>query len=171
MKPLEPRPDAKVPNYDFAATVPFKDNLTRDTVKGSQFQKPLMEFSGACAGCGETPYVKVMTQLFGERMIIANATGCSSIWGASAPTVPYCVNKDGHGPAWGNSLFEDAGRVRLRHRGPYRLAGPCEGSRRLPKIRRPAQGLAARIQEQPAAGPNKQYGQAVYQEILLGILR
>ncbi len=82
--------------------------LKRDSVKGSQFVKPLMEFSGACAGCGETPYVKVLTQLFGERMIIANATGCSSIWGASAPSTPYSVNKDGHGPAWGNSLFEDA---------------------------------------------------------------
>jgi pyruvate-ferredoxin/flavodoxin oxidoreductase len=67
-----------------------------------------MEFSGACAGCGETPYVKVITQLFGERMVIANATGCSSIWGASAPTAPYCVTPEGHGPAWGNSLFEDA---------------------------------------------------------------
>ncbi len=67
-----------------------------------------MEFSGACSGCGETPYVKVLTQLFGERMIIANATGCSSIWGASAPSTPYCTNSDGHGPAWGNSLFEDA---------------------------------------------------------------
>ena len=66
------------------------------------------EFSGACAGCGETPYVKVLTQLFGERMIVANATGCSSIWGASSPTTPYCTNKDGFGPAWGNSLFEDA---------------------------------------------------------------
>jgi pyruvate-ferredoxin/flavodoxin oxidoreductase len=109
MKPLETQTEREVPNYDFAATVPFKDKLTRrDTVKGSQFQKPLMEFSGACAGCGETPYVKVMTQLFGERMIIANATGCSSIWGASAPTTPYTVNADGHGPTWGNSLFEDA---------------------------------------------------------------
>ncbi len=82
--------------------------MRRDTVKGSQLQKPLMEFSGACAGCGETPYVKVLTQLFGERMIIDNATGCSSIWGASAPTTPYTVNAEGHGPAWGNSLFEDA---------------------------------------------------------------
>jgi len=109
MKPLESQTGREVPNYDFAATIPFKDNLTRrDTVKGSQFQKPLMEFSGACAGCGETPYVKVMTQLFGERMIIANATGCSSIWGASAPTTPYAVNADGHGPTWGSSLFEDA---------------------------------------------------------------
>ena len=79
-----------------------------NTVKGSQFRQPLMEFSGACAGCGETPYVKLITQLFGDRMIIANATGCTSIWGASAPTTPYCQNTHGQGPAWGNSLFEDA---------------------------------------------------------------
>ena len=79
----------------------------RASVRGSQFQQPLMEFSGACEGCGETPYVKLLTQLFGERMIIANATGCSSIWGGSAPANPYTVNQDGRGPAWANSLFED----------------------------------------------------------------
>lgn len=78
-----------------------------DTVKGSQFKQPLLEFSGACAGCGETPYARVITQLFGDRMIIANATGCSSIWGGTFPTIPYAQNKDGHGPAWANSLFED----------------------------------------------------------------
>ena len=83
--------------------VPFKD----DTVKGSQFKTPLMEFSGACPGCGESPYAKLITQLFGDRMFIANATGCSSIWGASAPSTPYTVNKEGKGPAWANSLFED----------------------------------------------------------------
>ena len=77
------------------------------TVKGSQFKQPLLEFSGACAGCGETPYAKLITQLFGDRMYIANATGCSSIWGGSAPSTPYTVNKDGKGPAWANSLFED----------------------------------------------------------------
>ena len=76
-------------------------------VKKSQFTPSLFEFSGACAGCGETPYVKVVTQLFGDRMIIANATGCSSIYGGSSPTCPYTVNKQGHGPAWANSLFED----------------------------------------------------------------
>jgi pyruvate-ferredoxin/flavodoxin oxidoreductase len=109
MKFLATQTPAQVPNYDFAATIPHKDTImSRSSVKGSQFQKSLMEFSGACAGCGETPYVKVMTQLFGERMVVANATGCSSIWGASAPSTPYAVNKDGHGPAWGNSLFEDA---------------------------------------------------------------
>jgi pyruvate-ferredoxin/flavodoxin oxidoreductase len=89
--------------------VPFKtDILKRETVKGSQLYQPLLEFSGACAGCGETPYVKVLTQLFGERMTIANATGCSSIWGGSAPSTPYCTNADGEGPAWASSLFEDA---------------------------------------------------------------
>ena len=83
--------------------VPFKE----DTVKGSQFRQPLLEFSGACPGCGESPYAKLITQLFGDRMYIANATGCTSIWGHSAPSTPYTVNKEGHGPAWSNSLFED----------------------------------------------------------------
>ena len=83
--------------------VPFKEN----TVKGSQLKTPLMEFSGACPGCGESPYAKLVTQLFGDRMFIANATGCSSIWGASAPSTPYTVNKEGKGQAWANSLFED----------------------------------------------------------------
>ncbi len=77
------------------------------TVKGSQFKQPLLEFSGACAGCGETPYAKLITQLFGDRMYIANATGCSSIWGNSSPSTPYTVNAKGQGPAWSNSLFED----------------------------------------------------------------
>ena len=81
--------------------------LPRFTVKGSQMYQPLLQFSGACGGCGETPYVKLLTQLFGERMVIANATGCSSIWGADFPSNAYCVNADGHGPAWANSLFED----------------------------------------------------------------
>lgn len=98
-----------------AANALFFDALPNDvlgsnsetTIKGSQFKQPLMEFSGACAGCGETPYVKLITQLFGDRMMVANATGCSSIWGATFPTIPYCKNKDGHGPTWANSLFED----------------------------------------------------------------
>ncbi len=88
--------------------VTVKDTLLpRTSIIGSQLQQPLMEFSGACAGCGETPYVKLLTQLFGDRMIVANATGCSSIWGASYPSNPYCTNSRGQGPAWGNSLFED----------------------------------------------------------------
>ena len=110
MKPLDTQLATQKENLAFAdANITLKDELmARDTVKGSQLQQPLHEFSGACAGCGETPYVKVLTQMFGERMIVANATGCSSIWGASSPTTPYCTNKDGFGPAWGNSLFEDA---------------------------------------------------------------
>ncbi len=83
------------------------DVIAPTTIKGSQFKQPLLEFSGACAGCGETPYVKLLTQLFGNRMLIANATGCSSIWGGTFPSIPYCKNKDGYGPAWANSLFED----------------------------------------------------------------
>lgn len=95
-------------NWDYAMTVSVKDNLWNlYSVKGSQFAQPLLEFSGACGGCTETPYAKLITQLFGERMMIANATGCSSIWGGSAPSMPYCTNKEGKGPAWANSLFED----------------------------------------------------------------
>ena len=95
-------------NWEFAEKVrQVESGLNKFSVKGSQFEQPLFEFSGACAGCGETPYVKLITQLFGDRMVIANATGCSSIYGGSAPTCPYTTNKDGHGPAWANSLFED----------------------------------------------------------------
>ena len=108
MRPIETQTEAQVSNHEYALTIPVRDDLVkRASVKGSQFQQPLLEFSGACAGCGETPYAKLLTQLFGERMVIGNATGCSSIWGGSAPAVPYCVNRDGFGPTWGNSLFED----------------------------------------------------------------
>ena len=108
MKPLETQTRVQEVNREFFETLPNRSELVKaTTVKGSQFLTPLMEFSGACAGCGETPYVKLLTQLFGDRMVIANATGCSSIWGASAPSVPYCQNENGYGPAWGNSLFED----------------------------------------------------------------
>ena len=97
--------------YDFGQTATIKqdviDKFKETTVKGSQFKQPLLEFSGACAGCGETPYAKLITQLFGDRMYIANATGCSSIWGNSSPSTPYTVNAKGQGPAWDNSLFED----------------------------------------------------------------
>ena len=95
-------------HWEYALSLKKKDvELNKKTVKGSQFLQPLFEFSGACAGCGETPYVKLVTQLFGDRMIVANATGCSSIYGGSAPTCPYTVNEKGQGPAWANSLFED----------------------------------------------------------------
>ena len=97
--------------FDYGVTLPVKEDVIakfkENTVKGSQFKQPLLEFSGACAGCGETPYAKLITQLFGDRMYIANATGCSSIWGNSSPSTPYTVNAKGQGPAWSNSLFED----------------------------------------------------------------
>ena len=111
MKPLEEERQAgENENVDFFLTLP-EDVLSKAvklmSVKGSQFKQPLLEFSGACAGCGETPYVKLITQFYGDRMIVANATGCSSIWGAYFPSIPYTTNKNGHGPAWANSLFED----------------------------------------------------------------
>ena len=107
MKPLDSQ-EAQIKNWDFASKIPVKEDvMPADTVKGSQFKKPLFEFSGACAGCGETPYAKLVTQLFGDRMLVANATGCSSIWGGSAPSTPYTTNVKGKGPAWANSLFED----------------------------------------------------------------
>ena len=94
--------------WNYAVNLPVKENpMKKETVKGSQFEQPLFEFSGACAGCGETPYAKLLTQLFGDRMMIANATGCSSIWGASMPASPYTTNQQGQGPSWANSLFED----------------------------------------------------------------
>ena len=110
MMPFEPVAKKEEANWDYSRTVAQKDVSAKfkpETIKGSQFRQPLFEFSGACAGCGETPYVKLVTQLFGDRMIVANATGCSSIYGGSAPTCPYTKNAEGHGPAWANSLFED----------------------------------------------------------------
>nr|WP_318381731.1 pyruvate:ferredoxin (flavodoxin) oxidoreductase [uncultured Enterobacter sp.] len=107
MQPLESQL-AMSTVWDHALGLAEKDNpFKKTTVKGSQFETPLLEFSGACAGCGETPYARLITQLFGDRMMIANATGCSSIWGASAPSIPWTTNHKGHGPAWANSLFED----------------------------------------------------------------
>ncbi|MBN2123668.1 MAG: pyruvate:ferredoxin (flavodoxin) oxidoreductase [Deltaproteobacteria bacterium] len=108
MKPLNTQTDAQIPNHIFTLELPdLGDVMPVSSVKGSQFRQPLFEFSGACPGCGETPYIKLITQLFGDRMMIANATGCSSIYGGSAPSSPYTVNEQGHGPAWANSLFED----------------------------------------------------------------
>ncbi|MCI8645319.1 MAG: pyruvate:ferredoxin (flavodoxin) oxidoreductase [Firmicutes bacterium] len=105
----EERMEEEQANYDhlFNNTGQKELSVKEDTIQASQFRQPLLEFSGACPGCGETPYAKLVTQLFGDRMFIANATGCSSIWGCSAPSTPYTVNKDGRGPAWSNSLFED----------------------------------------------------------------
>ena len=108
MKPLEEMTEKEANNWNYAVKVPTKEGLWNlYSVKGSQFAQPLLEFSGACAGCSETPYAKLLTQLFGDRLVITNATGCSSIWGAPASSIPYCTNAKGQGPAWANSLFED----------------------------------------------------------------
>jgi len=109
MKPQPPLREQERENFRFFLSLPEIDRrmIKADTVKGSQFFEPLFEFSGACSGCGETPYVKLVTQLFGDRLLIANATGCSSIYGGNLPTTPYAKNRDGRGPAWSNSLFED----------------------------------------------------------------
>ncbi len=109
MTPLLGVKEAEVPNYDFFLNLPELDRTALERIdnKGSQFLLPLFEYSGACAGCGETPYVKLVSQLFGDRMLVANATGCSSIYGGNLPTTPYCTDANGRGPAWSNSLFED----------------------------------------------------------------
>lgn len=108
MKPQESQHAQIAPwNYAVEEVKDKKNPMKKETVKGSQFERPLLEFSGACAGCGETPYARLVTQLYGDRMMIANATGCSSIWAAGGSAIAYTVNQQGHGPAWANSLFED----------------------------------------------------------------
>lgn len=107
MQPIASQYD-QIENWEYAAEKSKESlGIPADNVKNSQFRTPYLEFSGACAGCGETPYAKVITQLYGDSMMIANATGCSSIWGASYPSSPYTTDSRGRGPAWGNSLFED----------------------------------------------------------------
>jgi pyruvate-ferredoxin/flavodoxin oxidoreductase len=109
MEPIEPHLERERANFEFFLDIPTPDAklLGIDTIKGSQVQQPLFEFSGACAGCGETPYLKLLTQMFGDRVLVANATGCSSIYGGNLPTTPWSSNAEGKGPAWANSLFED----------------------------------------------------------------
>lgn len=118
MDKIEPHLENEKENWDFFLTIPEYDrsNVRMNTIKGSQFLQPLFEFSGACAGCGETPYIKLITQLYGDRMVIANATGCSSIYGGNLPTTPYTTNEHGLGPAWSNSLFEDTAEFGLGFR-------------------------------------------------------
>ncbi len=118
MAPQLPLKEAEKKNWDYFLNIPEFDRsmIKQDTVKGSQFLQPLFEFSGACAGCGETPYIKLVTQLYGDRMVIANATGCSSIYGGNLPTTPYTSNEEGRGPAWSNSLFEDNAEFGLGYR-------------------------------------------------------
>ena len=141
-------------NVTFFENLPdnILDGTTIAQFKGSQFRKPLFEFSGACAGCGETPYVKLASQLFGERMIIANATGCSSIYSGTFPTTPYCVGKDGRGPAWANSLFEDNAEYGLG----MRLA--VDTNRKL---------LRAAVDRLLAAGPDKKLDAALKKSLEL----
>ena len=109
MEPQPPLREAESANWKFFLDLPEfdRDRLSHGQVKDVQLLEPLFEFSGACSGCGETPYIKLLTQLFGDRLLIANATGCSSIYGGNLPTTPYTVNPQGRGPAWSNSLFED----------------------------------------------------------------
>ena len=137
MEPALAHRDLERRRWEYFETIPplDRDLLAHDSVKGSQVLEPLFEFSGACAGCGETPYIKLVTQLFGDRMIVANATGCSSIYGANLPTTPWTTNGDGRGPAWNNSLFEDNAefglgmRLGARHAG---RVGACPGRSRWP---------------------------------------
>ncbi len=145
MAPQAPLREQEVENWEYFLSIPDPDPslFNRFTVKGSQFLRPLFEFSGACAGCGETPYIKLVTQLFGDRAIIANATGCSSIYGGNLPTTPYTTRPDGRGPAWSNSLFEDNAEFGLGMRltvdkltqFAYELLGQVAGV--LPKDSRP----------------------------------
>jgi pyruvate-ferredoxin/flavodoxin oxidoreductase len=173
MKPLESQQVVQTANLAFAeAYVTVKnDVMDRGSLKGSQFQQPLLEFSGACAGCGETPYVKLLTQLFGERMLVANATGCSSIWGASSPVNPYCLNKEGYGPAWGNSLFEDAAEYGLGMYDAYaqrraKLADIIAGALLLPDL---PSALSAAMKEwlekREDAEKSRQAGDAVLEAL------
>ena len=160
MRPLEGEIAVQKENLAFAeANISLKDEvLPTENVMGSQLQQPLMEFSGACAGCGETPYVKLLTQLFGDRLVIANATGCSSIWGAYMPAMPYTTNRHGRGPAWGNSLFEDnaeygygiAKAIRLRRERLERLVGEAMGDPNLPPELVEALGDWMRAKDDPA---------------------
>ena len=139
--PSEPRVVAERENIAFFETLPTNDRSRVDfgTVRGTQFLQPLFEFSGACAGCGETPYLKLLSQLFGDRLMIANATGCSSIYGGNLPTTPWTTDADGRGPAWSNSLFEDNAEfglgMRLASDG-HVAAGPATPRRVARRTRR-----------------------------------
>ena len=151
MRPKADHLDVERANFDFFLSIPERDRTEIDvaSVKGSQMLEPLFEFSGACAGCGETPYLKLLSQLFGDRIVVANATGCSSIYGANLPTTPWSADAKGRGPAWSNSLFEDNAEFGLGMRlalepeegdGPAarrRNGGPAGAARRRDPRRRP----------------------------------
>lgn len=159
-------------NWDFAMTLTEKRHLIApNTIKGSQLCRPLLEFNGACPGCGETPYVKLVTQLFGERMMIANATGCSSIWGASAPSIAYAANADGKGPAWANSLFEDNaeygyGMYLGAQQSRSRLAEQVRLALEQPDLAQPLQkALGSWLQAWEAGAVAKEEAEAVIREL------
>ncbi len=152
---MQPQFDLRHPeaqNFEFFLNIPETDMkyVKKETVKGSQLIRPLFEFSGACAGCGETPYVKLLTQLYGDRAIIANATGCSSIYGGNLPTTPYCTRNDGRGPAWTNSLFEDAAEIGLG----FRCSVDAKRNEAMQRVRESAlpEGLKHAILEADQSG-------------------
>jgi pyruvate-ferredoxin/flavodoxin oxidoreductase len=173
MVPQMPLREPERANYEFFLDLPEVDRTAdpRIDVKGSQFLQPLFEYSGACAGCGETPYVKLLSQLFGDRALIANATGCSSIYGGNLPTTPWAKDADGRGPAWSNSLFEDNAefgfgfrlavdsRTAVRDRAVKELAEPIgrtrgRAARRVQRTRRtsPRSVSASRLKKSKLAG-------------------
>jgi pyruvate-ferredoxin/flavodoxin oxidoreductase len=159
MMPAVEHRAAETKAFDFFLDLPEADRaaVKTNTVKGSQFLEPLFEFSGACSGCGETPYVKLLTQLFGDRLLVANATGCSSIYGGNLPTTPWCANRDGRGPAWSNSLFEDNAEFGLG----FRLSLDQRRARALSLLERLAPRLALGPGEPfPAAEPTDEAGLA-----------
>ena len=150
MAPVAEHRDVERARWDFFQSIPPLDRglIAHDTVKGSQVLEPLFEFSGACAGCGETPYLRLVSQLFGDRMIVANATGCSSIYGANLPTTPWTVNAAGRGPAWNNSLFEDNAEFGLGMR--LALDAQTDHARQL--VRAAAPATRRRAGRRPARG-------------------
>ena len=116
MKPLQTQLEAEVPNQEFADTIKEKPGLVpKNTITGSQYQEPLFKYHGACGGCGETAYYKLLTQSFGDRLMIGNATGCSSIYGGSVPSFPFCTNQEGIGPAWCTQSFRGQRGIHTRH--------------------------------------------------------
>ncbi|MCK5280844.1 MAG: 2-oxoacid:acceptor oxidoreductase family protein, partial [Cyclobacteriaceae bacterium] len=146
MEPQLPLRNAEAKNWDFFLSIPEMDRnkIPLNSIRTQQLQEPLFEFSGACLGCGETPYIKMITQLFGDRMLVANATGCSSIYGANLPTTPYTTNKDGRGPAWSNSLFEDNAEFGLG----YRLAIDKQNENAKLLIKELSSGIGDKLAEE-----------------------
>src|SRR6476469_2980139 len=169
MEPVADHRDVERGRWDFFQSIPRldRDLLPHDTVKGSQLLEPLFEFSGACGGCGETPYIRLVSQLFGDRMIVANATGCSSIYGANLPTTPWTVNGDGRGPAWSNSLFEDNAEFGLGMR--LALDAQTDQARRL--LERLAPEIGKDLVRDLLDGPQETEAEIVIQRQRVGRLR